>query len=121
MPLVHKRIMSVDSSPENIEEKCHIILSNWETVCEENDYHRDYVSKEEWDKWSRMRKEVDDKLIELSSGSIGDIFHYLLGIQSKITNARRVDVYSEYLSKKQSNELEQKPTNSLISRLFKIR
>ena len=117
MPLVHKEIHPVDPETQSIEEMCHIILTNWETVCEENDYHKDYVDDHQWNQWANFRKEVDNKLIDMSYKSTEDIYAYLCSIQNRIDSSRRVDLHQRYLNQRKK-EIESAPSPGLIRRLI---
>lgn len=131
----YRDLIDIDET-KPIDDQCQDILTNWETVCEENDFHKDYVSQSEWDQWVRYRKEVDEDLVELSTSSVGEIHEYLVNLDRRINGARRVDVKAKWEEEnkksleQQAKELallqkekekEAKPSQGLLSKLLKWR
>lgn len=119
-----RELIEIDpSSP--MEQKCQDMITNWEIVCEENDYHRAFVSQTDWDQWIGMRNRVDKEITEMSLKTLGEIHDYLVGLNSKILRAKRVDVAAQQQTKEidildQAKELERnsKPPKSLIDRML---
>lgn len=131
----YRDLIDVDET-KPIDDQCQDILTNWETVCEENDFHKDYVSQSEWDQWVRYRKEVDEDLVELSTSSVGEIHEYLVNLDRRINGARRVDVKAKWEEEnkksleqqakelallQEKKEKEAKPSQGLLSKLLKWR
>lgn len=131
----YRELIDIDHA-KPIDEQCQDILTNWEIVCEENDFHKDFVSQSEWDKWVEYRKGVDEHLVKLSSEPVGKIFNYLIPLNTRINGADRRDVKAEWeenhkktleqeakelalLQEKQ--EKEAKPSQGLLSKLLKWR
>lgn len=111
-----------------MEQKCQDMITNWEIVCEENDYHRAFVSQTDWDQWIGMRNRVDKEIAEMSLKTLGEIHDYLVDLNLKILRARRVDVAAQQKKKEidilnQAKELERssKPSKSLIDRMLSWR
>lgn len=131
----YRDLIDIDET-KPIDDQCQDILTNWETVCEENDFHKDYVSQSEWDQWVRYRKEVDEDLVELSTSSVGEIHEYLVNLDRRINGARRVDVKAKWEEEnkksleqqakelallQEKKEKEAKPSQGLLSKLLKWR
>lgn len=131
----YRDLIDIDET-KPIDDQCQDILTNWETVCEENDFHKDYVSQSEWDQWVRYRKEVDENLVELSTSSVGEIHEYLVNLDRRINGARRVDVKAKWEEEnkksleqqakelallQEKKEKEAKPSHGLLSKLLKWR
>lgn len=119
-----RELIEIDSS-SSMEQKCQDMITNWEIVCEENDYHRAFVSQTDWDQWIGMRNRVDKEITEMSLKTLGEIHDYLVGLNSKILRAKRVDVAAQQQTKEidildQAKELERnsKPPKSLIDRML---
>lgn len=119
-----RELIEIDPS-SSMEQKCQDMITNWEIVCEENDYHRAFVSQTDWDQWIGMRKQVDKEIAEMSLKTLGEIHDYLVDLNSKILRARRVDVAAQQQTKEidildQAKELERnsKPSKSLIDRML---
>lgn len=131
----YRDLIDIDET-KPIDDQCQDILTNWETVCEENDFHKDYVTQSEWDQWVRYRKEVDEDLVELSTSSVGEIHEYLVNLDRRINGARRVDVKAKWEEEnkksleqqakelallQEKKEKEAKPSQGLLSKLLKWR
>ena len=119
-----RELIEIDSS-SSMEQKCQDMITNWEIVCEENDYHRAFVSQTDWDQWIGMRNRVDKEITEMSLKTLGEIHDYLVDLNSKILRAKRVDVAAQQQTKEidildQAKELERnsKPPKSLIDRML---
>ena len=132
---IHQELINIDHT-KPIDDQCQDILTNWEIVCEENDFHKDYVSQRDWDQWVEYRKGVDEDLVKLSTEPVGKIFNYLVPLNTRINNADRRDVKAEWeenhkktleqeakelalLQEKQ--EKEAKPSHGLLSKMLKWR
>lgn len=132
---IHRELIDIDHT-KPIDDQCQDILTNWEIVCEENDFHKDYVSQRDWDQWVEYRKGVDEDLVKLSTEPVGKIFNYLVPLNTRINNADRRDVKAEWeenhkktleqeakelalLQEKQ--EKEAKPSHGLLSKMLKWR
>lgn len=132
MAYQHRELIHIDTN-KNIESQCQDILTNWEIVCEENDYHRAYVSNSNWDMWMSFRKKVDSDIVSLSTKNIGDIHDYLTSLNDRIMSSTRRDVKREYDERQEierqrrEEEMERnamreaKPSQGLLSRLLKWR
>ena len=131
----YRELIDIDHA-KPIDEQCQDILTNWEIVCEENDFHKDYVSQRDWNQWVEYRKGVDEDLVKLSTEPVGKIFNYLVPLNTRINNANRRDVKAEWeenhkktleqeakelalLQEKQ--EKEAKPSHGLLSKMLKWR
>ena len=122
---MYKQRELIEINPSSsMEQKCQDMITNWEIVCEENDYHRAFVSQTDWDQWIGMRNRVDKEITEMSLKTLGEIHDYLVGLNSKILRAKRVDVAAQQQTKEidildQAKELERnsKPPKSLIDRM----
>lgn len=119
-----RELIEIDPS-SSMEQKCQDMITNWEIVCEENDYHRAFVSQTDWDQWIGMRNRVDKEITEMSLKTLGEIHDYLVDLNSKILRAKRVDVEAQQQTKEidildQAKELERnsKPPKSLIDRML---
>lgn len=119
-----RELIEIDPS-SSMEQKCQDMITNWEIVCEENDYHRAFVSQTDWDQWIGMRNRVDKEITEMSLKTLGEIHDYLVGLNSNILRAKRVDVAAQQQTKEidildQAKELERnsKPPKSLIDRML---
>lgn len=103
-----------------LDQKCQDIITNWEIVCEENDYHKDYVTSSQWDQWISFRRRVDEKMSYLSSKNLGDIYDYLSWLNETISSAHRVNVVTE--EKKKQIALQQErnapPSSNLLNKLL---
>ena len=80
---IHQELINIDHT-KPIDDQCQDILTNWEIVCEENDFHKDYVSQSDWDQWVEYRKGVDEDLVKLSTEPVGKIFNYLVPLNTRI-------------------------------------
>lgn len=133
--LSNRELLHIDTE-KPLDEQCQDILTNWEIVCEENDYHKDYVSQNDWDQWVTYRKEVDEELVELSASSVGDIHEYLSNLNYRIESARRVDMKAKWEEEnkksleqearelalaQEKREKEAKPSKGLVSKLLRWR
>ena len=133
--LSNRELLYIDTE-KPLDEQCQDILTNWEIVCEENDYHKDYVSQNDWDQWVTYRKEVDEELVELSASSVGDIHEYLSNLNYRIESARRVDMKAKWEEEnkksleqearelalaQEKREKEAKPSKGLVSKLLRWR
>lgn len=131
----YRDLLVVDDA-KSLDDQCQDILTNWEIVCEENDYHKDFVSQGEWDRWVSFRKKVDSELNEISTESVGEIYDYLVGLNGRISGARRVDVKSKWEEEnrksfeqeareaailKEKEERKAAPTGGLLNKLLKWR
>lgn len=131
----YRELIDIDTS-KPIDEQCQDILTNWEIVCEENDFHKDYVRQKDWDEWVDYRKEVDNRLMELSTSSVGEIHNYLIVLNSRINSASRVDMKAKWEEEhkktleqeakelallQEKREKEAKPSHDLLSKLLKWR
>ena len=131
----YRDLLVVDES-KSLDDQCQDILTNWEIVCEENDYHKDFVSQGEWDRWVSFRKRVDSELNEISTESVGEIYDYLVGLNGRISGARRVDVKSKWEEEnrksfdqeareaailKEKEERKAAPTGGLLGKLLRWR
>lgn len=103
-----------------MDQKCQDIITNWEIVCEENDYHKDFVSPSHWDQWMSFRRKVDEKLSSLSTEKLGDIYDYLSWLNETIHSARRVDVVTEEKKKQIATQQERdsQPSEKLLNKLL---
>ncbi len=103
-----------------LDQQCQDIITNWEIVCEENDYHKDYVTPSQWDQWMSFRRRVDEKMSYLSSKNLGDIYDYLSWLNETISSAHRVNVVTE--EKKKQIALQQErnapPSSNLLNKLL---
>ena len=103
-----------------LDQQCQDIITNWEIVCEENDYHKDYVTSSQWDQWISFRRRVDEKMSYLSSRNLGDIYDYLSWLNETISSAHRVNVVTE--EKKKQIALQQErnapPSSNLLNKLL---
>ena len=103
-----------------LDQQCQDIITNWEIVCEENDYHKDYVTSSQWDQWISFRRRVDEKMSYLSSKNLGDIYDYLSWLNETISSAHRVNVVTE--EKKKQIALQQErnsqPSEKLLDKLL---
>ena len=102
----YKPLITIDKT-HSIDKQCQDIITNWEIVCEENDYHKEFVTATQWDQWLEKRKEVDSRIIELSTSNVGKIYDYLVTLNHQINTAARVDVkatYEDELRKKKKKE-----------------
>ena len=133
--LSNRELLYIDTS-KPLDEQCQDILTNWEIVCEENDFHKDYVSQSDWDQWVIYRKEVDEELVDLSTSSVGDIHEYLSNLNYRIESARRVDMKAKWEEEnkksleqearelalaQEKREKEAKPSKGLVSKLLRWR
>lgn len=120
-----RELIDIDAS-SSLEKKCQDIITNWEIVCEENDYHKAFVSQSDWDTWTDMRRQVDQEIVEMSVKTLGDIYDYLADLNDKILSARRVDVAAQHQQSKevdildQAKELERNaaPSKSLVDKML---
>lgn len=85
-----KELITINES-DSMDKQCQDIITNWEIVCEENDYHKDYVTSTQWEQWLGKREEVDKKIISLSTSQLGEIYDYLISLNNQINRAKRVD------------------------------
>lgn len=103
-----------------LDQQCQDIITNWEIVCEENDYHKDYVTSSQWNQWISFRRRVDEKMSYLSSKNLGDIYDYLSWLNETISSAHRVNVVTE--EKKKQIALQQErnsqPSEKLLDKLL---
>ena len=86
---------------DSIDKQCQDIVSNWEIVCEENDYHKDYVTPSQWAQWETKRNSVNNRLVELSTAPLGEIHDYLTSLQYSIEQANRVDMHQKWLKERE--------------------
>lgn len=132
---IHQELINIDHT-KPIDDQCQDILTNWEIVCEENDFHKDYVSQSDWDQWVEYRKGVDEDLVKLSTEPVGKIFNYLVPLNTRINNADRRDVKAEWEEDRKKTleqeakelallqerqEKEAKPSQGLLSKMLKWR
>lgn len=122
----YKELININKA-DNIDKQCQDIITNWEIVCEENDYHRDYVTDHQWKLWVEKRDETNSKIIDLSTAHLGEIYDFLMNLNSQIHRATRRDVRAEAEQKQQEESLESqayqiersaKPSKGLLDKMM---
>lgn len=117
----HRELITINSDLP-LDNQCQDIITNWEIVCEENDYHKDFVTSNQWNQWMSFRQKVDKKLSYLSNKNLGEIYDYLSWLNDTIFSAHRVDVVAEAEEREESlslqRERDSRPSNSLLNKLL---
>lgn len=118
--LIQRRELLDINAHDSKDQQCQDILTNWEIVCEENDYEKEFVTDFQWNQWMSFRNKIDGELVRLSDSTLSEIHDYLTSLNNRITGARRINMEEEE-RKKRSIELDNKPSRSLIQKLLSWR